>query len=341
MQSLRGEMMLKRGLLIVGFVVLANVVAAMGYFFLRTPDMAPPSPIRVEMTEARITRGKYLFENVCDCDGCHSERDFSRFGGPVVPSGRGKGFTFPPEFGLPGTVTASNITPDIETGIGYWTDGEKIRAIREGVDRDGRALFSLMPYPYYRHMSDEDVQSLVAFMNTLQPVKSRWPKTSLNFPVNFLVKGEPQPVRSVPPADRGNKLMYGEYLARMAGCVICHTPAEKGDLIRSKRFAGGQVFRLPFASVVSSNITPDPETGIGKWTEQQFLDKFYQYRPYVEKGPPRVGPENFTLMPWLGLSQLPSEDLSAVFSYLKSQPAIYNSVEKHPEMTKTEGVSRP
>ncbi|MBZ5537958.1 MAG: cytochrome c [Acidobacteriia bacterium] len=328
--------MLKKIVLIVGFVVLANLAGAMGYYFLRTPDMAPPSSIRVEMTEARVARGKYLFENVCDCDGCHSERDFTRFAGPVVHDGRGKGFIFPPEFGLPGTVTAPNITPDIETGIGYWTDGEKIRAIREGIDREGRALFPFMPYPYYRQMSDEDVQSLVAFMNTLRPVKSRWPKTILNFPVNFLIKGEPQPAKNVPSTDRGNKLRYGGYLVKMAGCAICHSPMKNGELIESKRFAGGQVLRLPFASVVSANITPDPDTGIGKWTEQQFLDKFYQYRDYVEKGPPRVGPENFTLMPWLGLSQLPPEDLSAIYAFLKSQPAVYNSVEKRPEMTKTE-----
>lgn len=326
---------MKKGLVIVGFVVLANLVAALGYFFLRSPNTAPPSPIRVEMTEANIARGKYLFENVCNCDGCHSERDFSRFGGPVVPSGRGKGFSFPPEFGLPGTVTAPNITPDIETGIGYWTDGERIRAIREGVDRKGRALFPFMPYPYYRYMSDEDVHSLVAYMKTLPPVKSRWPKTNLNFPVNLLIKGEPQPAGKVPPTDRSNKLKYGEYLATIAGCVICHTPMEKGELAQSKRFAGGQVFRLPFASVVSSNISPDPDTGIGKWTEQQFLDMFYQYRAYAERGAPEVGPENFTLMPWLGLSQLPPEDLSAIFTYLKSQPAVYNAVKKHPGMTKS------
>ena len=53
---------------------------------------------------------------------------------------------FPAELGLPGTVVAQNITPDKETGIGGWTDGEKIRAIREGIDREGRALFSMMPY---------------------------------------------------------------------------------------------------------------------------------------------------------------------------------------------------
>ena len=57
---------------------------------------------------------------------------------------------------------ASNITPDPETGLGRWTDGENIRAIRDGVDREGKALFSMMPYPFYRHMRDADVEALVA-----------------------------------------------------------------------------------------------------------------------------------------------------------------------------------
>ena len=323
--------MLKRTLLVLLFAVDVVVAGGLGYLVLRKPAMAPPSAIKVEMTEARVARGKFLFERVCDCDGCHSEHDFSRFGLPVVASGRGKGLAFPPEFGLPGTVTAPNITPDSETGIGSWTDGEKIRAIREGVDRNGRALFPFMPYPYYRHMSDEDVYSLIAFLNTLPAIRNPMARTRLDFPVNLMIKGEPRPVGSVPEPDRRDKLKYGEYLVTIAGCAECHTPMEKGTLVESKRFAGGQTFRLAGASVVSANITPDPDTGIGKWSEQQFLDKFFQYRIYVEKGSPNVGPEGFTLMPWLKFSQLPSEDLSAIFAYLRSQQAVYNSVEKHPE----------
>jgi len=74
--------------------------------------------------------------------------------------------------GLPGTVTAPNVTPDYESGIGGWTDGEKIRAIREGIDKHGRALFPMMPYKSYASMSDEDVESLVAYLNTLPPMKN-------------------------------------------------------------------------------------------------------------------------------------------------------------------------
>ena len=91
---------------------------------------------------------------------------------------------------------------------------------------------------------------------------------------------------------------------------------------------------MPNGTVISANITPDPETGIGRWSEQQFLDKFYQYKEYAGKGSPTVGPEGFTLMPWLGMSQWPPEDLGAVYAYLKTQPAVRNAVETHPGQPK-------
>ena len=145
--------MIKRILLSIVAIAIVVPAGGLAYLYLRKPAQAPPSGIKVSMAPERIARGKYLFEVVADCDGCHSQRDFTRVGGPVVLSGRGRGVTmseFIPE--LPGTVVARNITPDSETGLGAWTDGEKIRAIREGVARDGRALFPMMPYQgFSRH----------------------------------------------------------------------------------------------------------------------------------------------------------------------------------------------
>src|SRR5882724_2451267 len=100
----------------VAAIVLAVASCGFGYLYFRKPAMAPPSPIQVEATAERIARGKYLFQKVMDCDGCHSEHDESRFGRPVVESGRGKGYVFPAEMGMPGTVVAGNITPDRERG---------------------------------------------------------------------------------------------------------------------------------------------------------------------------------------------------------------------------------
>jgi mono/diheme cytochrome c family protein len=180
--------MWKKLVLSIAGAAMAVAAAGFAYLHLRQPDSLPAASIQVPMTPEAIARGEYLFTVIADCDGCHSQRDFSRFAAPVVPAGRGRGFLFPPEFGLPGKVAAPNITPDVETGIGAWTDGEKIRAIREGIRRDGAALFNMMPYENYRHMSDADVHALVAYLNSLPPVRNQVPRSELDFPVGLLIK---------------------------------------------------------------------------------------------------------------------------------------------------------
>src|SRR5436190_9044269 len=101
------------------------LVGAFLYLLLRSPSRAAPISIKVDASKTRLERGEYLFTTLCDCDGCHSQRDFTRLGGPVVAAGRGRGNVLD-QVGLPGQIVASNITPDPETGIGSWTDGEKI-----------------------------------------------------------------------------------------------------------------------------------------------------------------------------------------------------------------------
>ena len=75
-------------------------------------------------------------------------------------------------------------------------------------------------------MSDEDVYSLVVYLNTLTPVRNPVPRSKIVFPVSMLMRGAPQPAGHVPEPDRSNKLKYGEYLVTMAGCMECHTPAK-------------------------------------------------------------------------------------------------------------------
>lgn len=324
--------MFKKMLLTLLLVVIVVPVAGLTFLYVRKPAQVPASATKVPMTPERVARGKYIFQHLADCDGCHSQRDFSKVGGPVVPSGRGAGNPLSSLMtGLPGVVTAPNITPDPETGIGAWTDGEKIRAIRDGVDNTGRALFPMMPYTGYRNMSDEDVESVVAYMNSLPPVKHALPVTRLDFPVNLMIQFAPQPAGSVPSPNRAEGLKYGEYLVSVGGCNECHTPLDKGRPIPGKRFAGGQSFATNLGTVVSANITPDMDTGIGKWSEEFFLKKFYDYKEYAASGPPPLqGPHAFTLMPWLSFSQLPPEDLSAIHAYLRMVPPVHNSVETHP-----------
>ncbi len=325
--------MWKKIVLILLLVIIVVAGGALCYLYLHRPAQVEPVSIKVPMTPERIARGKFIFDNLADCGGCHSQRDFSKVAGPVVPSGEGRGNLLSDFLkGLPGTVAAPNITNDPDTGIGLWSDGEKIRAIRDGVDNTGRALFPMMPYPSYRKMSDEDVQSVVAYMNSLPPLKNRLPATKLNFPVGLFIKFVPQPAGAVPPPDRADSVKYGEYLAAIGSCGDCHTPIDNGRPVAAKTLAGGRVFATTAGTVVSANITPDMETGIGKWSEEYFQKKFYDYKEYAANGPPPLpGPQAFTLMPWLGLSQLPPSDLSAMYAFLRTVKPVHNPVETHPK----------
>jgi mono/diheme cytochrome c family protein len=326
--------MWKRAVVGILLVVLAVAGGGAAWLLLRRPAQAPAADIRVPMTPERIARGRYIFENLADCGGCHSQRDFSRVGGPEVLSGRGRGNVLSDlVHGLPGTVVARNITPDPETGIGRWSDGEKIRAIREGVDREGRALFPMMPYTAYRRMSDEDVQALVAFLDSLPAVRNPLPPIRLDFPVNVFIKFAPQPAGMVPPPNRADTVRYGEYLVTVGGCSGCHTPQDRGEPLPGMGFAGGRQFATNLGTVVTANITPDRDTGLGKWSEEFFLKKFAEYRQYAEQGPPPTpGPRAFTLMPWLGMSRLADEDLKAIYVYLRSLKPVRHYVETHPDV---------
>ena len=155
--------------------------------------------------------------------------------------------------------------------------------------------------------------------------------------MNLLVKGAPQPTPSVAAPNPSDRLKYGEYLVAIGGCIGCHTPEEKGGLVAGKEYGGGSKFEAPaYGTVYSANITPDLETGIGKWSEEFFVKKFYDYREYAEHGPPKTtGPEQFTVMPWLAFSSLTREDLGAIYTYLRTIKPLHNAVETHPKKQTT------
>lgn len=314
-------------------VCLAAVTGGAGaYVALATPKSRPAAAVRVQATPERIERGRYLFHHLADCAGCHSPRDPAKFAMMPDPARTGAGFVFPEELGFPGRVVAPNITPDEETGVGGWTDGEKIRAIREGVSRDGRALFSFMPFQEFAKLSDEDIYSLVAYLNSLPPLRNPLPRTSLNFPVNLLNRFEPAPLLSPPqPPAAQDRIRYGELLASMA-CRECHSQLRRGKPLPGMEFAGGHEFAVGRFVARSANLTPDEETGIGKWTEEQFVRKFRDYGNLSYATAPRAVQANFTVMPWFGFAHMKDEDLRAIYAYLRTLKPVYNPVVKHPQL---------
>jgi mono/diheme cytochrome c family protein len=314
-------------------VVPAGVAASIRLRPLRT---SPLSDERVAATPERLARGRYLAEHVAVCADCHSERDFSTFSGPIIRGTRGAGGTrIGHDFGFPGEVYTRNLTSHPTLGVGRWTDGELLRAIREGVSRDGRPLAPLMPYAHYRTMSDDDARAVVVWVRSLAPVAAAHPAPSLDFPLSLLVRTLPAPAGErgdghVPAVTPAVDAAYGRYLVNLASCADCHTPNDHGEPIAGREFAGGQEFRMPGYVLRSANITPDA-TGIGAMSEESFVARFRSYR--VADGElevPRPARPTFmrgnTIMPWRMYAGMSDDDLRAIYRYLRTVRPIANVV---------------
>ncbi|SHG78042.1 Cytochrome c [Flavobacterium fluvii] len=294
------------------------------------PNVGEPEYLKIEKTKERLVRGEYLANNVSVCMDCHSTRDWSKFSGPLTPGTLGKGGeVFDQKFGFPGEFYARNITP---SGIGDWSDGEILRAISSGVDKNGRALFPIMPHPNLGKMDREDLYSIIVYVRSLKPIANKTPDSKPDFPMNFIINTIPKKAEFSHKPSEKDVVNYGAYLFNAASCIECHTKQEKGAKIEGMELAGGFEFIMPSGGIArSANITPDHETGIGKWTEQMFVDKFKSYTDstYV---PNKVGKGNFnTVMPWTMYGKMKKEDLKAIYAYLKTVKPIKNTVVKFSE----------
>jgi len=278
--------------------------------------------VKVELTDEQIARGKYLVEGVSACGACHTpgpQGGAFHFEADLVAEKHLAGAKFEEDVF---TVYSSNITPDVETGIGSWTDGEIIRAIREGVDKDGKTLFVLMPYVDFKDMSDNDVKAVVAYLRTIPPVKNKVPEPTVQriaFPLNIIIPLSTRPnpaVRDVPDPPAGDPVARGKYLTTIGGCIGCHTPGQPPDM--SKRMAGGNAFKGPWGTVYAANLTPDPETGVLKKynNHEEIIENF---RAGAMKPPMRHLASSF-------YKEMTDEDMRAILSYLRSLPPIRNKV---------------
>lgn len=310
---------------VLGVLILILLVGFI-YFISKYPDVDKPRDIKVEVTPERVARGKYLAYNVAGCMDCHGQRDWTKYAGPLTPGTEGKGGDkFSRDMGFPGDIYTRNITP---AGIGSWTDGELIRAITQGVNKDGRALFPLMPYLNFNHMSQEDLYSIVAFVRSLQPINNKVPDTELDFPLNLLVRTMPLKTYTPPVIDKNDPVNYGKYLVTLGSCSECHTPSEKGEPLPGMFLAGGQEFNLPFGTIRTPNITPDRETGIGNWTKEEFINRFKSFDSDSAKNIPVKQDEFNTIMPWPFFSGMTREDLGAIYDYLRTIKPVHHSINR-------------
>src|SRR5690606_20755726 len=120
---------------------------------------------------------------------------------------------------------APNITPDMETGIGSWSEDDIVNAIRNAKRPDGSYLGPPMSFAWYRNMSDRDVRAIAAFIKTVPAIRNEVPRSTYNIPL----EGFGPTVTSVPEVPRTDLVKYGEYLAGPVGhCMDCHTPLALG-----------------------------------------------------------------------------------------------------------------
>ena len=262
-----------------------------------------------ERTPERLARGKYLVRGILSCEVCHTPSDWSQHGAPSVAGMEFAGQPLPLA-GFPGTAVAPNVTPDVETGAGGWTDDQLARAIREGIKHDGSTIFPLMPYYDYKNLSDEDLASVVVYVRSVPSLKNALPPSKIKFPVNLLVNGAPEPVNNPVPSPAEDQLSRGKYLVKL-GCG-CHNAVEKLP------YAGGEVLGGPWGSVVSPNITPDA-SGISYYSEQTFITALRT--GYV--GARKLN----SIMPFGEFKNLSDDDLKAMFAYLRTLPPVKHRVD--------------
>ncbi len=310
-------------------VVAIMIVGVLGYASMRWDakvDRRVPVMI-AKRDSTTIARGEFLYKSSLGCWSCHS--------------GEGANATTPPKGGLKFDLTtgtpslgiyySANITPDAETGIGGWTDGEIVRAIREGIHKDGTVLFPIMPVDPLNGLSDDDALALVAYLRSILSVKYKVPakepslfaKTLLTLGVIGPMKEHVQPVVAPP---RAITREYGAYVTRHAAlCSDCHTPRslQTGEFFYDSLLAGssfqfGEEDRSPVRAY-APNITPDNATGIGKWTEEQFLTM-------LRTG---VGPDGKVRskhMPYAYYGLWDTLELKAVYAYIRSLQPVQRTI---------------
>jgi mono/diheme cytochrome c family protein len=290
---------------------LAPLLAAV--VLLGLPALAAAAP-----TPAELARGRYVFGATGGC-GCHTAK-----GQPVNAGGR--------RYDLPfGTIYSTNITPDTKTGIGGWTDEQIITAIRLGLRPNGERLIPVHPYTVFNGMAAEDLKALVAFLRTTKPVnRANQPKkiTVPLFETVFLPTwlAAFAPRETPPPTAPTAGVPRGEYLVRAVGhCGECHSPRTMTQATDNSRFLGGNP-KGPEDSAMP-NITPDPDTGIGKWSVEDIAE-------YLGTGNRPDGDVAGGLMGEViegtlaGYKDLTKADRVAIAQYLKTIAPVKNRVEK-------------
>ncbi|WP_205077519.1 cytochrome c [Marinobacter salexigens] len=258
----------------------------------------------VSSDKALVAEGEYL-ATAADCVACHTAPGEKPFAGGLA-------------FELPfGTLYTPNITPDAETGIGDWTDDEFVRALQEGISREGEHYYPAFPYTSYTKMPREDILAIKAYLFSLEPVHQPARENDIGFPFNqrwgmylwnFVFLDDK---RFQPDLDQSEAWNRGAYLVNGPGhCGECHTPRNIFQATQSSElFAGADI-----GGWRAYNITSSDSHGIGQWSEDQLVSYFSE--GYAEGHGVAGGPMAEVVE--YSLRHLSESDLRAIATYLKA-----------------------
>ena len=250
-------------------------------------------------------RGRYL-AIVGNCTACHTVE------------GSGKEFAGGRPLDTPfGQIVPTNITPDVETGIGAWTDDEFVNALTKGTGRGGKLLYPAMPYPYFTKMTRDDALAIRAYLNTVPAVRNSVDPNRLTPPFNireglvtwnalFFTPGEFRPV-----AGKSAEWNRGAYLTEgPAHCGVCHTPKNELGADKSSEHLRGNALEGWFAP----NITNEDRRGLGRWSIEDITE-------YLSTGHNRNTAATGLMSEVIALStsRMRDSDLRAIAIYLKDQ----------------------
>jgi mono/diheme cytochrome c family protein len=272
--------------------------------------------VRAEAAEDAVTRGAYLVR-AAGCVGCHTD---AKGKGPAFAGGRALKTPF-------GIYYTPNITPDKETGIGGWSDQDFLNALRQGLRPDGSHYLPVFPYTTYTRMRDADALAIKAYLFSLKPVSRQnrahdvWPPFDWRWTMGPWKWLYFEPGRWRADAKRDKTWNRGAYLVEaLAHCAECHSPRNlAGALDREMWMAGTEDGP---EGEIAANITPDAETGIGDWNEDEIVTLLSEgIKPDYDdvQGTMAEAIED-------GLAHLSPADLAAIAVYIKSLPPIRNKV---------------
>jgi mono/diheme cytochrome c family protein len=258
------------------------------------------------LAQSPAQRGGYLVNTIMTCNNCHTPIGPK---GPDFSKALSGGLTFDEK---PFKVTAPNITPDRETGIGKWSDAELKTMLRTGVRPSGIPVAPVMPSSFYGIITDNDMNAIVAYLRTVKPVKNKVPDPDYKIQIPF----HSFPGAEKPQTDFSTPEKRGLYLATIGHCMECHTPFVKGrqDFVHSKG-KGGREFPGPWGKSVSRNITSDKVAGIGAWSDAEI-------KRAITRG---IRKDGTHLKPPMGFgyyAKMKDGDLNDVIAYLRTVPPL-------------------